>query len=92
MALDIDSNALQKGKPGVAERCVLLYDDVLAKLDPSSAAGDERGAIIQFMARTNVASVGQSDVIAYGRLSNRNLPLCFLALWHFRQWFWNNPL
>ena len=63
MTLGVHSDAMQQGEPGVAQRCVLRRDDVVAELDARAAAGEERGAVVEIVLGADVTAVGEGHVI-----------------------------
>ena len=67
MALGLHADAVEQGQPRIAQRRVLWCDEVVAELDPGTAAGEERGAVVEVVLGADVAAVSKGDVVEQTR-------------------------
>ena len=63
MAFCFHADASEHGQPSVAEGSVLRGDDIVPKLQASTATRHEGGAVVQIMLGADVAAVGEGDVV-----------------------------
>ena len=62
-----DAHAVQQAEPEIAQRRPLRHDEVLAELEARAAAGDDRRAVVERVARAEVAAVDERDVVEQAR-------------------------